>query len=77
MRTHTAFLHRGARQAIPDGIIHTARQRGYSRLLLETGKSAAFELAHASLSTQWLESNAAFGEYTATDFNAFTAKTFA
>lgn len=47
MRTRSAFLRRGVGQAFLDEIVRTARRRGYSRLLLETGTGQAFEPAHA------------------------------
>ena len=46
MRTRSAFLRRGVGQAILDEIIRTSRQRGYARLLLETGTGQAFDAAH-------------------------------
>jgi putative acetyltransferase len=77
MRTRRAFLRRGVGQAILDEIISTARRRGYSRLLLETGTGQAFEPAHALYSRNGFEWSGPFGEYTATDFNVFMAKVLA
>jgi putative acetyltransferase len=74
MRTRAAFLRRGVGQAILDEIIRTARQRGYSRLLLETGTGQAFEPAHALYRRNGFEWSGPFGEYTATSFNVFMAK---
>lgn len=75
MRTRSAFLRRGVGQAILDEIVRTARQRGYSRLLLETGTGEAFEPAHALYLRNGFESTDPFGEYPATDFNVFMVKT--
>ncbi len=77
MRTRATFLRRGVGQALLDEIIRVARQRGYSRLLLETGTGDAFEPAHALYRRNGFEPSGSFGEYSATDFNVFMAKTLA
>ncbi len=77
MRTRAAFLRRGVGQAILDEIVHTARQRGYTRLLLETGSGPAFAAAHALYLRNNFEWSGPFGEYTATEFNLFMAKALA
>lgn len=77
MRTKAAFLRRGVGQAVLDEIVRAARQRGYSRLLLETGTGEAFESAHALYRRNGFESSGSFGEYAATDFNVFMAKALA
>jgi len=74
MRTRPAFLRSGVAQAILDEIVRTGRERGYSRLLLETGTGRAFEPAHALYRRNGFEWSGPFGEYTATDFNVFMAK---
>lgn len=74
MRTRPAFLRRGVGQAILEEIERTARQRGYSRLLLETGTGQAFEAAHAFYERNGFAWTGPFGEYVATDFNVFMAK---
>ncbi|KRG67619.1 GNAT family N-acetyltransferase [Pseudoxanthomonas dokdonensis] len=74
MRTRAGFLRRGVGQALLDHIVITARQRGYTRLLLETGTGEAFEAAHALYRRNGFEPSGAFAEYTATDFNVFMAK---
>jgi putative acetyltransferase len=77
MRTRAAFLRRGVGQAVLDEILRAARQRGYTRLLLETGTGEAFASAHALYRRNGFEPSAAFGEYLATDFNVFMARTLA
>ncbi|NJN48082.1 MAG: GNAT family N-acetyltransferase [Candidatus Competibacteraceae bacterium] len=77
MRTRASFLRHGVGQAILDEIHSTARRRGYSRLLLETGTGPAFEPAHALYRRNGFEWGGPFGEYTATDFNVFMAKILA
>lgn len=75
MRTRDAYLRRGVGQAILDKIIRTAHQRGYSRLLLETGTGSAFHAAHALYRRNGFEWSNAFADYIATDFNTFMART--
>jgi putative acetyltransferase len=74
MRTLSGFLRRGVGQAILDEILRTARQRGYTRLLLETGTGQSFEAAHALYRRNGFEPSAPFGDYRPTDFNVFMAK---
>jgi putative acetyltransferase len=74
MRTRPAFLRRGVGQAVLDEIVLTARRRGYSCLLLETGTGRPFEAAHALYRRNGFAWSGPFGEYTATDFNVFMAK---
>jgi putative acetyltransferase len=73
MRTRSAFLRRGVGQAILDEIVRTARQRGYSRLLLETGLASPSSQRMRSYRRNGFEWSGPFGEYTATDFNVFMA----
>ncbi len=75
MRTRSAFLRRGVGQTVLDEIVRAACRRGYSRLLLETGTGSAFEAAHAFYRRNGFERSGAFGEYAATDFNVFMART--
>jgi len=74
MRTRSGFLRRGIGQAILDEIVRTARERGYSRLLLETGTGPAFEPAHRLYRRNDFDWSGPFGDYTTTDFNVFMAK---
>jgi cysteine synthase A len=74
MRTRSAFLRRGVGQAVLDRIVQTARQRGYTRLLLETGTGPAFEPAHAFYLRNGFTWSTPFGQYAATDFNVFMAR---
>lgn len=77
MRTRPAFLRKGVAQAVLDEIVRAGRERGYSRLVLETGTGPAFEPAHALYRRNGFEWSGPFGEYTATDFNVFMAKDLA
>lgn len=74
MRTRAAFLRHGVAQAILDEIVRTARQRGHTRLLLETGTGEAFDAAHAFYRRNGFEWGNAFGDYAATEFNVFMVK---
>ncbi len=74
MRTRSVSLRRGVGQAILNEIVRTARQRGYSRLLLETGTGPAFDPANGLYRRNGFERSGPFGDYTATDFNVFMAK---
>lgn len=74
MRTRPDFLRRGVGQAILDTVEHTARQRGYTHLYLETGTGPAFEAAHAFYQRNGYTWTGPFGAYTATAFNVFMVK---
>lgn len=74
MRTRAAFARRGVAQAILEEIERTARQRGYARLLLETGTGPAFAAAHALYLRNGFTRCEPFGDYTATEFNIFMVK---
>lgn len=77
MRTRSAFLRQGVGQALLDEIIRTARQRQYSKLLLETGTGEAFAAAHALYLRNGFEWCGAFGDYEASEFNVFMVKRLA
>ena len=74
MRTRSAYLRRGVGQAILDEIVRTARQRGYTQLLLETGTGPAFDPAHRLYRRNGFKWAGPFGEYAATDFHVVMAK---
>ncbi len=74
MRTRSVLQRSGVGQAILDEIVRTARQRGYSRIFLETGTGPAFEPAHGLYLRNGFEWAGSFGEYTATEFNVFMAR---
>lgn len=74
MRTRSAFVRRGVGQAVLDEILRTARSRGYTRLLLETGTGPAFEPAHALYLRNGFDWCGPFADYTATQFNVFMSK---
>lgn len=71
MRTHPDFLRQGVGAAMLEHIIATARQRGLSRLALETGSGEAFEPALALYRKRGFHDGGAFGTYEKSDFNQF------
>ncbi|WP_457105009.1 GNAT family N-acetyltransferase [Methylobacterium sp. P5_C11] len=71
MRTHPEFLRQGAGSAILETVIAAARTRGVRRLSLETGSGPAFEPALALYRCRGFANGAAFGQYSATEFNQF------
>lgn len=71
MRTHPDHLRQGVAAAILDTIIGEARQRGVTRLSLETGSGEAFEPALTLYRRRGFTSGGAFSDYVASDFNQF------
>lgn len=63
MRTAEAHLRRGVAAAVLDHIIAEARERGYTRLSLETGSMAAFAPAHRLYERFGFTYCPPFGEY--------------
>ena len=71
MRTADAHLRKGVATAILDHIIAEARQRGYSRLSLETGSGPAFEAALELYRKYGFVDGEPFGGYEKSPFNQF------
>ena len=71
MRTHPDFLRQGAGRAILETIIATARERGVSRLSLETGSGPAFEAAIAMYRRRGFRNGEPFSDYMSSAFNQF------
>lgn len=71
MRTHPDHLRQGVGAAILDRIIAEARDRGLTRLSLETGSGPAFDAALAMYRTRGFKSGGAFSDYVGSDFNQF------
>lgn len=74
MRTRSQFVRRGIGQAVLGKITAVAQERGYMSLYLETGRGSAFEAAHSLYLRNGFQWTQAFGDYVATDFNAFMVK---
>jgi putative acetyltransferase len=71
MRTPANARGRGAGRAILTHIIAVARQRGYTRLSLETGTHAAFGPAHNLYRSKGFAVSGPFGGYIASEHNIF------
>jgi putative acetyltransferase len=71
MRTHPDHLRRGVATALLRHIIGQARQRGMTRLSLETGSGTAFDPALTLYRRNGFVNGEAFGEYRASAFNQF------
>lgn len=73
MRTPAAHRGKGAGRAILDHIISVARQRGYTRLSLETGSHPAFYPAHNLYRSQGFAVSEPFGSYSLDPHSVFMA----
>src|SRR3989442_6039040 len=71
MRTADGHLRKGVAAAILDQIIAEARQRGYSRLSLETGSGPAFEPALSLYRQYGFIDGEPFSGYEKSPFNQF------
>jgi putative acetyltransferase len=71
MRTADAHLRKGVAATILEHIIAEARQRGYTRLSLETGSGPPFEPALALYRKHGFTEGEAFGDYEKSPFNQF------
>lgn len=75
MRTADDALRRGVGSAIMSRIEAEARQRGYAKLLLETGGTETYAPANALYQRHGFARRGPFGDYSETDFNLFYEKT--
>ncbi|MBI0328014.1 GNAT family N-acetyltransferase [Burkholderia plantarii] len=71
MRTAAAHLRRGVGSRLLGHLLALARERGYTRVSLETGSGEAFEPAVAMYRRHGFVNGECFGGYTASDFNQF------
>lgn len=71
MRTHKDHLRKGVAKSLLDHIVGVARERGYEKLSLETGRGRAFEAAITLYEKSGFVSGEPFGDYLAGDFNQF------
>ena len=74
MRTAAAHLRKGVAQRILTQILHTAQQRGYQRLSLETGTSAAFRPALALYESFGFTRCGPFAHYREDPYSLFMSK---
>ncbi len=71
MRTHPAWLRRGAAALLLDHMIAEARRRGLQRLSLETGSGPAFDPALTLYRSRGFTDGEAFADYARSSFNQF------
>jgi len=71
MRTASTHLRRGVAAAVLDEIVATARRRGWTELLLETGSTLDFAAAHALYGRFGFEEGGPFGDYGPDEFSRF------
>ena len=71
MRTAPSFLRRGVAAALLEHIISVARERGMTRLSLETGSGDAFEPALELYRRRGFVEGEAFAQYEKSAFNQF------
>ena len=74
MRTHADHLRKGAGAKMLGHIIAEAQRRGYRRLSLETGSSAAFDAAHALYLAHGFEYCGPFADYKPDPFSRFMTR---
>ena len=74
MRTAEAHLGKGVASALVKHVLRVARERGYTRLSLETGSGPAFEPAHALYLKHGFEFCGPFGDYTNDPFSRFMTR---
>ena len=73
MRTPLAARGKGAGRAVLEHTISVARQRGYTRLSLETGTHPALEPAHNLYRSQRFIESSPFSSYSLNPHNVFMA----
>lgn len=71
MRTSPPFVRRGVASALLEHIISAARERGMTRLSLETGSGTAFEPALRLYRRRGFVEGASFADYTSNSFSRF------
>ncbi len=74
MRVAPAFLGQGIGRAILHHLIGVARARGYTRLLLETGRPEAFIPARRLYESEGFAECPAFGDYVSDEFSLCMAR---
>ncbi|MFK2876750.1 GNAT family N-acetyltransferase [Rhodanobacter hydrolyticus] len=75
MRTAAGHLRKGVARKILDAILAEAGRRGYSRVSLETGSTAAFVPAHTLYAQAGFVRSGPFGDYSPNDFSVFFTRT--
>ena len=75
MRTASAHRRRGVAAALLDHLVAVARERGYSRLSLETGPTEEFAPARALYAGYGFSPCGPFGPYAVDEFSVFMTLT--
>lgn len=75
MRTKSNFLRKGVAQAMLSRIMSEARNRGYTRLSLETGEGEAFQAARTLYERNGFQRCAPFGDYQPDPLSVFMTVT--
>jgi len=73
MHTAAAWRRHGVGRALLNHIVFEARERGYTRLLLETGPQDGFAAAHNMYLDAGFADTGPFGEYAENPFSRFFA----
>jgi putative acetyltransferase len=71
MRTPLALRRRGAGRAVLNHILSVAKQRGYTRLSLETGPANSFSAAHTLYASAGFKECGPFGDYKLDPYSVF------
>lgn len=75
MRTPAALRAKGAGRAVLNHILKTARERGLTRLNLETGSQPEFEPARRLYASAGFEVCGPFGDYAEDPYSVFMTRT--
>ena len=71
MRTPSTLRRRGAGKALLNYILSVAKQRGYTRLSLETGPAESFSAAHSLYAGAGFQECGPFGDYKLDPYSVF------
>ena len=71
MRTPSTLRRRGAGKALLNYILSVAKQRGYTRLSLETGPAESFSAAHSLYAGAGFQECGPFGDYKVDPYSVF------
>ena len=74
MRAHPDYRGKGAGRAVLDHLLHIARERGYTRLSLETGATGQFEPARSLYRANGFAECGPFGDYEEDPFSLFMTR---
>lgn len=75
MRAHPDYRGKGAGKAMLHHLLNVARERGYARVSLETGRPEAFRPARQLYESHGFAECAPFGDYVSDDFSICMTRT--